>query len=165
MYINQNKNQNHAYFMRLALQQARKTLGNTKDNPAVGCVIVKNNQIIAEGSNEVTKTNDPTAHAEIVTIRNACNKLKNFNLEGTELFTSCEPCPMCLSAIYWSHINKIYYANSRLDAAKIGFDDNFIYDELLIDLAKRKIPSQQINQNEAIKAFEEWGSKTDKIKY
>ena len=111
-----------------------------------GCVIVKNNQIIAEGSNEVTKTNDPTAHAEIVTIRKACNELKNFHLKGTEMYTSCEPCPMCLSAIYWSHIDKIYFGNSRIEAAKIGFDDNFIYDELLIDLTKRKIPSQQVNQ-------------------
>ena len=130
-----------------------------------GCVIVKNNQIIAEGSNEVTKTNDPTAHAEIVTIRKACNELKNFHLKGTEMYTSCEPCPMCLSAIYWSHIDKIYFGNTRIEAAKIGFDDNFIYDELLMDLAKRKIPSQQLNQIEAIKAFQEWELKTDKIEY
>tara|TARA_B100000678_G_C18084143_1_gene451975 strand:+ start:355 stop:828 length:474 start_codon:yes stop_codon:yes gene_type:complete len=130
-----------------------------------GCVIVKNNQIIAEGSNEVTKTNDPTAHAEIVTIRKACNELKNFHLKGTEMYTSCEPCPMCLSAIYWSHIDKIYFGNTRIEAAKIGFDDNFIYDELLMDLAERKIPSQQLNQNEAIKAFQEWELKTDKIEY
>ena len=130
-----------------------------------GCVIVKNNQIIAEGSNEVTKTNDPTAHAEIVTIRKACNELKNFHLKGTEMYTSCEPCPMCLSAIYWSHIDKIYFGNARIEAAKIGFDDNFIYDELLMDLAERKIPSQQLNQNEAIKAFQEWELKTDKIEY
>ena len=130
-----------------------------------GCVIVKNNQIIAEGSNEVTKTNDPTAHAEIVTIRKACNELKNFHLKGTEMYTSCEPCPMCLSAIYWSHIDKIYFGNTRIEAAKIGFDDNFIYDELLMDLAKRKIPSQQLNQNESIKAFQEWELKIDKIEY
>ena len=130
-----------------------------------GCVIVKNNQIIAEGSNEVTKTNDPTAHAEIVTIRKACNELNNFHLKGTEMYTSCEPCPMCLSAIYWSHIDKIYFGNTRIEAAKIGFDDNFIYDELLMDLAKRKIPSQQLNQNEAIKSFQEWELKTDKIEY
>ena len=130
-----------------------------------GCLIVKNNQIIAEGSNEVTKTNDPTAHAEIVTIRKACNELKNFHLKGTEMYTSCEPCPMCLSAIYWSHIDKIYFGNARIEAAKIGFDDNFIYDELLMDLTKRKISSQQLNQNEAIKAFQEWELKTDKIEY
>ena len=130
-----------------------------------GCVIVKNNEIIAEGSNKVTIINDPTAHAEIVTIRKACNVLNNFNLEGTEMYTSCEPCPMCLSAIYWSHIDKIYYSNTRLDAAKIGFDDNYIYNELSKQLSQRKIPMQQINQEDAIKVFKEWELKPDKIKY
>ena len=130
-----------------------------------GCVIVKNNKIIAEGYNQVTETNDPTAHAEIVTIRKACNELNNFHLNGTEMYTSCEPCPMCLSAIYWSHIDKIFYGNTRIDAAKIGFDDNFIYDELSMDLTERKIILQQINPKEAIKAFHEWEIKTDKIQY
>jgi len=150
-------------FMLRAIELSRISV-RTNGGP-FGCVIVKNNQIIAEGSNEVTRTNDPTAHAEIVTIRKACNELKNFHLKGTEMYTSCEPCPMCLSAIYWSHIDKIYFGNTRIEAAKIGFDDNFIYDELLMDLAKRKIPSQQLNQNEAIKAFQEWELKTDKIEY
>ena len=130
-----------------------------------GCVIVKNNEIIAEGSNKVTIINDPTAHAEIVTIRKACKALNNFNLEGTEMYTSCEPCPMCLSAIYWSHIDKIYYSNTRLDAAKIGFDDNYIYNELSKQLSQRKIPMQQLNQENAIKVFKEWELKPDKIKY
>jgi len=130
-----------------------------------GCVIVKNNEIIAEGSNKVTIINDPTAHAEIVTIRKACNALNNFNLEGTEMYTSCEPCPMCLSAIYWSHIDKIYYSNTRLDAAKIGFDDNYIYNELNKKISQRKIPMQQLNQEEAIKVFKEWELKLDKTKY
>ena len=130
-----------------------------------GCVIVKNNEIIAEGSNKVTIINDPTAHAEIVTIRKACKALNNFNLEGTEMYTSCEPCPMCLSAIYWSHIDKIYYGNTRLDAAKIGFDDNYIYNELSKKKSQRKIPMQQINQEDAIKVFKEWELKPDKIKY
>jgi tRNA(Arg) A34 adenosine deaminase TadA len=130
-----------------------------------GCVIVKNNEIISEGFNEVTNKKDPTAHAEIVAIRNACNKLNTFNLKGTQMFTSCEPCPMCLSAIYWSHIDKIYYGNNRKDAAKIGFDDSYIYDELSLDLNKRKIPLEQINEREAIKAFEEWEVKTDKTVY
>ena len=150
-------------FMLRAIELSRISV-KTNSGP-FGCVIVKNNQIIAEGSNEVTKTNDPTAHAEIVTIRKACNELKNFHLKGAEIYTSCEPCPMCLSAIYWSHIDKIYFGNTRIEASKIGFDDNFIYDELLMDLAKRKIPSQQLNQNEAIKAFQEWELKTDKIEY
>ena len=130
-----------------------------------GCVIVKNNEIIAEGSNKVTIINDPTAHAEIVTIRKACKALNNFNLEGTEIYTSCEPCPMCLSAIYWSHIDKIYYGNTRLDAAKIGFDVNYIYNELNKQLSQRKIPMQQLNQENAIKVFKEWELKPDKTKY
>ena len=130
-----------------------------------GCVIVKNNEIIAEGSNKVTIINDPTAHAEIVTIRKACKALNIFNLEGTEMYTSCEPCPMCLSAIYWSHIDKIYYSNTRLDAAKIGFDDNYIYNELSKQLSERKIPMQQLYQEDAIKVFKEWELKLDKTKY
>ena len=130
-----------------------------------GCVIVKNNEIIAEGSNKVTIINDPTAHAEIVTIRKACKALNNFNLEGTEMYTSCEPCPMCLSAIYWSHIDKIYYSNTRLDAAKIGFDDNYIYNELSKQLSERKIPMQQLYKEDAIKVFKEWELKPDKMKY
>ena len=136
-----------------------------EDGGPFGCVIVKNNEIISEGFNEVTNKNDPTAHAEIVAIRNACKKLNTFNLKGTQMFTSCEPCPMCLSAIYWSHIDKIYYGNNRKDAAKIGFDDSYIYDELSIDLNKRKIPLEQINEKEAIKAFEQWEVKTDKTVY
>ena len=136
-----------------------------EDGGPFGCVIVKNNEIISEGFNEVTNKNDPTAHAEIVAIRNACKKLNNFNLKGTQMFTSCEPCPMCLSAIYWSHIDKIYYGNNRKDAAKIGFDDSYIYDELSLDLNKRKIPLEQINEKEAIKAFVEWEVKTDKTLY
>jgi len=136
-----------------------------EDGGPFGCVIVKNNEIISEGFNEVTNKNDPTAHAEIVAIRNACKKLNTFNLKDTQMFTSCEPCPMCLSAIYWSHIDKIYYGNNRKDAAKIGFDDSYIYDELSIDLNKRKIPLEQINEKEAIKAFEEWEVKTDKTLY
>jgi len=136
-----------------------------EDGGPFGCVIVKKNKIISEGFNEVTNKNDPTAHAEIVAIRNACNKLNTFNLKGTQMFTSCEPCPMCLSAIYWSHIDKIYYGNNRKDAAKIGFDDSYIYDELSLDLNKRKIPLEQINEKEAIKAFEEWEVKTDKTVY
>ena len=130
-----------------------------------GCVIVKNNKIIAEGCNEVTVLNDPTAHAEIVTIRKACKNINNFNLKGSEIYTSCEPCPMCLSAIYWSHIDKIYYGNTRLDAAKIGFDDNFIYNELGKDLSIRKIPMKQIYKDEAKKAFLDWEKKIDKIEY
>ncbi len=150
-------------FMRRAIELS---IQNIKDNGGpFGCVIVKKNKIIAEGINRVTFNNDPTAHAEIVAIRNACEKLNTFNLEECELYTSCEPCPMCLSAIYWSHINKIYYGNSRLDAAKIGFDDDFIYNELNKKLSSRKIQMKQINQNEAKKAFLDWEEKVDKVEY
>ena len=150
-------------FMRRAIELS---IQNIKDNGGpFGCVIVKKNKIIAEGINRVTCNNDPTAHAEIVAIRNACEKLNTFNLEECELYTSCEPCPMCLSAIYWSHINKIYYGNSRLDAAKIGFDDDFIYNEFNKKLSSRKIQMKQINQSEAKKAFFDWEEKIDKIEY
>ena len=142
------------------------SIQNIKDNGGpFGCVIVKDNNIIAEGVNRVTFNNDPTAHAEIVAIRNACNKLNTFNLEGCELYSSCEPCPMCLSAIYWSHIDKVYYGNSRDDAAKIQFDDKFIYDELSLKMTERKIPISQISRDEAIKAFNLWENEENKIKY
>ena len=130
-----------------------------------GCVIVKNEKIVSEGSNKVTSTNDPTAHGEIVAIREACKKLNNFNLSESELYSTCEPCPMCLSAIYWAHIDKIYYANTREDARKIDFDDSLIYSELLKNVKKRKIPMIQIMRDEALKAFELWNKKTDKVKY
>ena len=150
-------------FMLRAIKLSKESI--VKNGGPFGCIIVKNAKIIAEGTNQVTNNNDPTAHAEIVAIRNACQKLQTFDLSGVELYTSCEPCPMCLSAIYWSHIDKIYYGNTRLNAAMIGFDDNFIYDELTIDLNKRKIPLKQIYQKEALIAFKEWELKEDKIKY
>ena len=130
-----------------------------------GCVIVKDNQIISEGSNKVTLTNDPTAHGEIVAIREACLKLNTFNLSGCELYSSCEPCPMCLSAIYWSHIEKIFYANTRNDAKNIDFDDSFIYSEINKKIEDRKIQMTQMLRDEALKAFKIWDNKVDKIKY
>ena len=130
-----------------------------------GCVIVKDNKIISEGSNKVTSTNDPTAHGEIVAIRDACLKLNTFNLSGCELYSSCEPCPMCLSAIYWSHIEKIFYANSRNDAKNIDFDDSFIYSEINKKIEDRKIEMRQMLRDEALKAFKIWDNKVDKIKY
>jgi len=128
-------------------------------------VIVKDNKIIAEGSNKVVLTNDPTAHGEIVAIRQACKNLNNFSLSGYELYSTCEPCPMCLSAIYWAHLNKVYYANTRDDAQKIDFDDSLIYSEIHKNVKKRKIPMIQIMRDEALKAFELWDKKTDKVKY
>jgi len=130
-----------------------------------GCVIVKDDKIIAEGSNKVTFSNDPTAHAEIVAIREACKKLNTFNLSGCDLYASCEPCPMCLSAIYWLHVDNIFYANTREDAKKINFDDSLIYSEISKKNEDKKIPIKQILRDEALKAFEIWDKKTDKIEY
>ena len=130
-----------------------------------GCVIVKDDKIIAEGSNKVTFSNDPTAHAEIVAIREACKQLNTFNLSGCDLYASCEPCPMCLSAIYWSHVDNIFYANTREDAKKINFDDSLIYSEISKKNEDRKIPIKQMLRDEALKAFEIWSKKTDKIEY
>ena len=140
---------------------------NSVDNAGgpFGCVVVKENKIIAEGSNKVTSSNDPTAHAEVVAIREACKKLNTFNLVGCDLYTSCEPCPMCLSAIYWSHIDNIYYANTREDAKKIEFDDSFIYLEISKKIEERNIPMKQLLRKEALEAFELWEKKGDKIKY
>ena len=137
---------------------------NTIGGP-FGSVIVKDSNIIAEGSNKVTYSNDPTAHGEIVAIREACKKLNTFDLSGCEIYTSCEPCPMCLSAIYWSRLDKIYYANTREDAKKIDFDDSFIYLEIPKKIGDRKIKMTQMLRDEALKAFEIWDKKVDKIKY
>ena len=150
-------------FMMRAIELSIESVNN--DGGPFGCVIVKNNEIIAEGSNKVASENDPTAHGEIDAIRNACKSLNTFNLEGTQLYTSCEPCPMCLSAIYWSHIDKIYFGNTRKDAAKIGFDDDFIYQEFNKDITSRKISMIQTMNDEASKAFDSWEKKPDKIKY
>ena len=130
-----------------------------------GCVIVKDEKIVSEGSNRVTSSKDPTAHGEIVAIREACKKINNFSLSGFELYSSCEPCPMCLSAIYWARIDKVYFANTRQDAQKIDFDDSLIYSEFQKNIDKRKIPMTQMMRSEALKAFELWDKKTDKVKY
>jgi guanine deaminase len=130
-----------------------------------GAVIVRAGQIIAEGANRVTSANDPTAHAEILAIRQACTKLGVFELADCELYTSCEPCPMCLGAIYWAHIPRIYYANSAEDAAKIGFDDSFIYAELKLPSERRHIASTQMMREEAQAGFRAWTEKADKIAY
>ena len=150
-------------FMSKAIELSIKSV-NLGGGP-FGSVVVKKNEIISVGINKVTSANDPTAHGEIVAIREACKKLNNFNLSGYELYSTCEPCPMCLSAIYWSRINKIYYANTREDARKIDFDDSLIYSELQKNINERKIPMTQIMRNEALKAFELWDKKKDKVKY
>ena len=130
-----------------------------------GCVIVKDEKIVSEGLNKVTSSKDPTAHGEIVAIREACKKINNFSLSGFELYSSCEPCPMCLSAIYWARIDKVYFANTRQDAQKIDFDDSLIYSEFQKNIDKRKIPMVQMMRSEALKAFELWDKKKDKVKY
>jgi len=150
-------------FMKRAIQLSIDSVKN--GGGPFGAVIVKNDKIIAEGSNKVTSTNDPTAHGEIVAIREACKKINNFNLSGFEIYSTTEPCPLCLSAIYWARINKIYYANSREDARKIDFDDSLIYSELKKNINERKIPMTQMMRDEALKAFELWDKKTDKVKY
>lgn len=130
-----------------------------------GAVIVKDGRIIGEGWNCVTSTNDPTAHAEVVAIRNACKNIADFELQGAELYTSCEPCPMCLSAAYWARLAKIYYGNTREDAARHQFDDDFIYKEIPLPLERRTLPMVQFLSPEAYQVFKEWDSKNDKIPY
>lgn len=130
-----------------------------------GAVIAREGEIIAKGSNGVTIYNDPTAHAEVTAIRKACEKLGTFELKGCEIYTSCEPCPMCLGAIYWAHLDKIYYANDRKDAADIGFDDDFIYQEIEVKPQYRKKPSEILMREEGLEAFRIWNKKTDKIEY
>ena len=148
------------------LRAIELSISSAKDTGGpFGCVMVKDDKIIAEGSNKVTFSNDPTAHAEIVAIREACKKLNTFNLTGCDLYASCEPCPMCLSAIYWSHVDNIFYANTREDAKKINFDDSLIYSEISKKNEDRKIPIKQMLRDEALKAFEIWNKKTDKIEY
>jgi len=130
-----------------------------------GTVVVKDGKIIAESANSVAETNDPTAHAEMMAIREACKKLGSFELKGCEIYTSCEPCPMCLGAIYWARPARVYFANTAADAAKAGFDDAFIYQELARPHAQRKIPMTQIMRDEALAAIREWEEKPDKIGY
>ena len=150
-------------FMKRAIELSIESV-NRGGGP-FGCVIVKDEKIVSEGSNKVTSSKDPTAHGEIVAIREACKKINNFSLSGFELYSSCEPCPMCLSAIYWARIDKVYFANTRQDAQKIDFDDSLIYSEFQKNIDKRKIPMVQMMRSEALKAFELWDKKTDKVKY
>ena len=151
-------------FMQEAINLSRKGLMNNEGGP-FGCVIVKNDEIVGRGNNKVTCSNDPTAHAEVVAIRDACATLGTFQLEGCEIFTSCEPCPMCLGAIYWARPKMVYFANSRQDAADIGFDDSMIYEEMNADLNKRKIPIISLKSDEALQIFKEWEAKEDKTVY
>ena len=150
-------------FMQMAINLSIENVAN--GGGPFGAVIVRNGEVIATGTNRVTANNDPTAHAEVSAIREACRKMRHFKLEGCVCYTSCEPCPMCLSAIYWAGIDRICYANTKRDAAAIDFDDSFIYDQLRLDYDRRSIHCEHFMRNEAMAAFEKWNDKSDKIEY
>ena len=150
--------------MRRAIALALENVRSGSGGP-FAALIVKGDRIIAEGTNRVTHSNDPTAHAEVVAIREACRVLRDFQLAGCDLYTTCEPCPMCLSAIYWARIRSVFYGNTRRDASKIAFDDDFIYREVALPIRKRKLVMKQLLRDEALAAFVEWEKKADKILY
>lgn len=151
-------------FMRAAIALSRAKMRADCGGP-FGAIVVRRGKIVGRGWNQVTSTNDPTAHAEMLAIRAACQRLKTFQLNDCELYTSCEPCPMCLSAIYWARIKKVYYANTRRDAARIAFDDELIYREVSLPPSRRKIPMQPLMRAEALSVFREWRAKSDKVQY
>lgn len=150
--------------MQEAIRLAQSNVENNNGGP-FGAVVVRDGRIVGSGNNQVTSSHDPTAHAEIVAIREAAKNLGTFNLEGCEIFASCEPCPMCLGAIYWARINKLYYAGNQDDAAKANFDDSFIYKEFSLPKAVRSIPSEQMMQDKAQKVFEHWIANDKKVPY
>jgi guanine deaminase len=151
-------------FMRAAIAEADAGLRANRGGP-FGCVIVRRGEIVARGNNRVTSTNDPTAHAEVTAIREACRTLNTFSLDDCELYTSCEPCPMCLAAIYWARIPRIFYGNTRADAAIIGFDDDVIYREIALPPEKRSVAMKPMLREEAQRTFNDWAAKTDRVKY
>lgn len=151
-------------FMTRAIELARSGVETNAGGP-FGCVVVKDGKIVGEGSNRVTSTNDPTAHAEIVAIRDACSRLDSFQLDGCAIYTSCEPCPMCLGAIYWARPARVFYACTRSDAAGVGFDDDFIYQELGKNNGERELELINLMRDEALEVFYAWESKPDKIEY
>lgn len=150
-------------FMKEAIKLASDNIDN--GGGPFGAVVVKDGKIVGRGMNRVTANNDPTAHAEVTAIRDACNRLKTFDLSGCDIYTSCEPCPMCLGSIYWARIKHIYYGNTQADAAKIDFDDSFIYRQIEKPIGTRDIPEEQMMHEESIKTFEKWDNKKDKTPY
>lgn len=154
----------HQKFMKRAAVLSLENIKNGTGGP-FGAVIVRDGKIIGEGSNSVTSTNDPTAHAEVNAIRNACKNVDDFSLEGATIYSSCEPCPMCLSAIYWARIEHIYYSNTQEDAANIGFDDAFLYKEVKLPKEERSLPIEKVDVPEAKQAFDKWDENQDKIEY
>jgi guanine deaminase len=151
-------------FMARAIQLSLENVSSGRGGP-FGAVVVKDGAILAESANEVTSTNDPTAHAEMMAIRRACEKLGTFELQGCEIYSSCEPCPMCLGAIYWARLSRVYFANGEADAARIGFDDSLIYRELAQPQSQRKIPMIQMMREQALEAFHVWENLPNKIRY
>jgi guanine deaminase len=151
-------------FMMRAIELARMGMASNAGGP-FGAVVVKDGTIIGEGNNQVTSSNDPTAHAEIIAIREACRSLQDFQLDGCTIYTSCEPCPMCLGAIYWARPDRVFYASTREDAAEIGFDDDFIYTELEKPKESREMVMITLMRSEALEVFSEWAEKPDKIEY
>lgn len=150
--------------MREAIKEAEAGMRGGRGGP-FGCVIVRKGEVIARGNNRVTSTNDPTAHAEVTAIREACAALKTFQLADCELYTSCEPCPMCLAAIYWARIPEVFYGNTRADAAAIGFDDDFIYQQIPLPPDQRAIAMKPFLRDESLATFQAWTAKTDKVRY
>jgi guanine deaminase len=151
-------------FLKTSIELSRQHMEAGHGGP-FGAVIVHENRIIAEGWNQVTSINDPTAHAEVMAIRSAASRLSRFSLEGCTLYTSCEPCPMCLAAAYWARLDRLVYAASREDAAAIGFDDALIYHELALPISQRRLPMQQMLRDEATQVFAAWHAKVDKTPY
>lgn len=154
----------HEQYLRAAINLAREKMRAGEGGP-FGAIVVRAGEIVAQGWNQVTSTNDPTAHAEVVAIRAACQSLKTFTLKGCVLYTSCEPCPLCLSAIYWARLDSFYYAANRHDAAEAGFDDEFLYRELALPMDQRRLKAFQNLREEALIPFAEWKAKPDKIPY
>lgn len=152
------------FFMQEAIRLAEEGMRTGRGGP-FGCVVVRREKIISRGNNRVTSTNDPTAHAEITAIREACRTLGTFQLADCELYTSCEPCPMCLAAIYWARIPQVFYANTRADAAAIGFDDDFIYQQIPLQPENRAVKMTPLMRSAAIATFDAWAKKTDKVQY
>lgn len=160
----ENKNRQQEQFMREAIQMADRNVASGKGGP-FAALVVKDGKIIARGTNCVTSANDPTAHAEVVAIRSACEQLGDFQLRDCDFYSSCEPCPMCMGALYWARPSRVFFAAGRMDAADAGFDDSFIYEELELPPDKRKVPSTQLLADEGRQPFDSWKEKSDRVEY
>jgi guanine deaminase len=158
------ENRGEEKFMRMAIELSQYNVDKNLGGP-FGAVVVKDGMVLSRSANKVVALNDPTAHAEIAAIRLACEELGTYNLDGCEIYTSCEPCPMCLGAIYWAGIHKVYYANTKTDAAAIGFNDHFIYEELELPMEQRKLSFVQLMRDDALSVFKQWEASDNKTEY